>query len=64
MGKSFYKCNNKFFSLWVHQLHWIPSAIGVWADARIFVRHRVDGDKKAGKSGVVVTCSEVVKACF
>ena len=51
-------------SIRVHQLHWIPSAVGIGTYARVLVRHRVNGEEDAREGRVVVARTEVVIACF
>ena len=53
----------QIFPIRVHQLHRIPSTVGVWRQARILVRHRVDTQEQARERWGVVACTEVVKSC-
>ena len=48
----------------IHQLHRIPSAIGIRTNTRVLVRHWVDAQPSGQKFVVKVPCTEVRIAGF
>lgn len=51
-------------SIRIHQLRWVPNAVGIRRNARILVRHRVDEEPHRHQLVVQVACTEVAIACF
>ena len=65
--KNYFSCQGTsplMISIRVHQLRWVPNAVGIRRNARILIRHRVDGEPHRHQLMVHISRPEVAVAGF